>query len=83
MQKLIEAIKDADPIEIDSTWALLKYKNLGILRKLKCLALIYCLEEAEIIESAPKDSNGRILDKETRTAIHSTLLEVSQQKNKQ
>lgn len=82
MQKLLTAISESEDLaEIDSTWAILKYKSLGIFKKLKCLALIYCLEESDVLDEAPKDSNGRILDKETRTAIHDTLIKASQ-KNK-
>ena len=81
MKQLIEAIKDAEEVEIDATWAILKYQKIGILRKLKVLALIFNLDEDEIIEQAPKDSNGRILDHITRHQIHDELIKVSQKQN--
>lgn len=77
MKTLLAAIKESDEIELDTAWALLKYKTLGIMRKLKCFALIYCLDEAEVLAEAPKDSEGRILDKETRAIICESLLSVS------
>lgn len=79
MTTLIEAIKTADEVEIDATWAVLKYTNIGILRKLKIFAMIYGLEEEVVIQEAPKDAEGRILDKTTRHTIHDVLIKVSQQ----
>ncbi len=82
MKTLLETIADADEVEIDTLWAILKYQEIGILRKLKCMSLVLGLEEDEVIQSAPADSNGRILDHETRKQIHEVLLAVSQ-KSKQ
>ena len=78
MKQIIEAIKDADEVEIDATWAILKYQKIGILRKLKVIALIFNLDEDEVLGEAPKDSNGRILDHITRHQIHDELIKVSQ-----
>ncbi|MDB4314456.1 hypothetical protein N9955_00345 [bacterium] len=80
MKELFEAIKEADPVEVDTAWAVLKYKNIGILRKLKSLCLIFDLDEEGILDEAPKDESGRILDHETRHAIHDELILVSQNK---
>lgn len=78
MKKIIEAIKDADEVEIDATWAILKYQKIGILRKLKVLALIFDLDEEEVIAEASKDTEGRIFDHVTRHEIHDELIKISQ-----
>lgn len=78
MKTLLEHIKLADDVQIDSCWAILKYKSIGILRKLKCLAWVFDLDEKEILNNAPKDKDGRILDHETRHQIHDELIKASQ-----
>lgn len=79
MKLLNEAIADADEVEVDSLWAILKYKDFGVLRKLKCMALILDLDEEAVINEASKDESGRILDKETRNSIHESLIKKSKQ----
>ena len=77
MQTLLKAIKEADSTEIDCSWCVLRDIRLGIKRKLLCWALIFGLEEETILAEAPKDNDGRILDKETRTIFHESLLKES------
>ena len=77
MNNLLKAIESADEVEIDSLWAILKYKEIGILRKLKCMCLILDLYDEEVCPYAPRDAEGRILDHETRKSIHEVLLKVS------
>ena len=77
MKTLTEAIKESTEVELDAAWSLLKRKDLGILRKLRCLALIYCLEESDVLAEAPKDAAGRIIDKASRDIICQSLLSVS------
>jgi len=79
MKELLNAIKDADKVQIDAAWAILKYKSIGILRKLKCLSWVLDVDEEDVLEDAPKDKDGRILDHETRHMIHDELIKVSQQ----
>jgi hypothetical protein len=78
MKTILEAIKDSDEVEVDALFGLLKYSEIGIMRKLKCMALVLDLDEDQVLEEAPKDANGRILDHETRHAIHEVLLKQSQ-----
>jgi hypothetical protein len=78
MKTIIASIKLADDVQIDASWAILKYKSIGILRKLKCLAWVLDADEEEVIKEAPKDKDGRILDHETRHAIHDELIQISQ-----
>ena len=35
---LIEAIESANPVQVDTLWSILKYKEIGILRKVKCMS---------------------------------------------
>lgn len=79
MKTLAESIKQADAVQVDASWAILKYKSIGILRKLKCLAWVLDADEDAVLDEAPKDKDGRILDHETRHAIHDELILVSQQ----
>ncbi len=79
MKTITETLIEADDVEVDALWAILKYKSIGILRKLKCISLILDLDEDQVIKESPKDSNGRILDKETRDSIHDSLIKRSKQ----
>lgn len=79
MKILTEAIKTADDVEVDTAWSILKYKEIGIKRKLLCMALVFGLEESDLIDVAPKDTDGRILDKATRTEIHDSLIKRSKE----
>jgi len=68
-------VDNCDDVQLDLAFALLKYKEIGILRKAKCFAFIFGADEYELIESLPKATDGRILDKSSRTSIHDVLLE--------
>jgi len=80
MKTLKTAINGAGEEEIDGMWAILKYREIGIMRKLKSMSALLGLREEEVnqvISEAPQDENNRILDYTTRQEIHETLLEVS------
>jgi hypothetical protein len=74
---LIDAIKDADPVQVDTLWSILKYKEIGILRKVKCMSHVLQLNSSLVIEELPCDDEGRVLDYKTRHMIHDTLIKVS------
>jgi hypothetical protein len=78
MKTIIEAIKEADEVEVDALFSVLKYRQIGILRKLKCMALILDIDEDDVINEAPKDTSGRILDHVTRHTICDELIKASQ-----
>jgi hypothetical protein len=78
MKTLLDAIKEADEVQIDACWAILRDIRLGIMRKLKCWSLVFDLDEEKILNEAPKDNEGRILDKSTRHQLHDELIKVSQ-----
>lgn len=77
MKTINKAIHEAELETVDGLWAILKYREIGILRKLKAMCAILNLDSDTIIAESPQDENGRILDKPTRQAIHDELLEAS------
>ena len=72
--KLLQIVKKSDDVTADAIWAILKYKNIGILRKVMCICKVLNLEVDEVLSTIPKDENGRFLDKPTRRLIHDALL---------
>lgn len=72
--KLITIVKKTNDVEADAIWAILRYKNIGILRKVMCICRVLNLEPQDVLETLPKDENGRFLDKPTRKLIHDALI---------
>ena len=77
VNSLTEAISDADAVQVDASWAILKYKEIGIYRKVACLSSLFQLDFETILNELPQDDEGRILDYKTRHIIHEALLSVS------
>jgi len=74
---LMNAINQAIPEQIDTLWSILKYKEIGIYRKIKCMCSVLSLNFEEVVNDLPKDETGRILDYKTRHLIHDTLIQNS------
>ena len=74
---LLNAISNSNEAQIDSMWAILKYKEIGIYRKIACMCDVLSLDFEDAIEGLPMDEEGRVLDYKTRHLIHDTLIEVS------
>ena len=79
MRTLLDAIQLAESEEIDGLWAILKYKDIGIMRKLKSMSALLDIDSNKVIDEAPQDEDNRIIDFKTRDKIHKTLLETSKQ----
>ena len=77
MNTLKTAINKAGEKQIDGLWAILKYREIGIMRKLKSMSALLGVSEEEVISEAPQDEENRILDYTTRQEIHKTLLKAS------
>jgi len=77
MKTIIEAIESANLDVVDGLWAILKYREIGIFRKLSAMSAILGVDKDIVMSEAEKDNEGRILDKPTRKLIHDTLLESS------
>lgn len=74
---LEEAITDASDVEVDTIWAILKYKEIGIFRKVNCICNLLDLNFDKAIKEMPQDENGRVLDYKTRHMIHDSLIRSS------
>lgn len=87
MKTLIEAIKGADNTEIDVSFSILRDFGIGIFRKLKGWALVLDINEEAVIKEAPKDDNGRVIDRTTRHTVCDALVarskELKEQNNEQ
>jgi hypothetical protein len=79
---LAQAIENANLAQIDCLWAILKYREIGILRKVKCMAEVFGpqfpLDQA--VEELPKNEKGYVADYKTRHLIHDVLLKCSRNK---
>jgi hypothetical protein len=71
------AIQKATPEQVDALWSILKYKEIGIFRKIKSMSVVLNLNFNEIFETLPKDEKGRVIDRKTRHLIHDVLIDVS------
>ena len=81
--KIVDAIQDTKDVQIDALWAILKYKEIGILRKVMCICHVLHIDAEEILKDIPKDENGRFLDKPTRNMIHNALIKRIQHETEQ
>ena len=75
--ELFVSLSNANSVEVDASWAILKYKEIGIYRKVACLSSLFNLDCEVVLDKLPKDEEGRLLDYKTRHLIHDTLLLVS------
>ena len=74
---LVNAINNANESAVDASWAILKYKEIGIYRKVACLSQLLGVDFDIVLDELPQDEDGRILDYKTRHIIHDALIEVS------
>ena len=69
-----EAIDQANAAQVDCLWAILKYKEIGILRKIKCMSEVLHFDLDLACKELPVNKDGFILNYETRHLIHDILL---------
>tara|TARA_Y100000592_G_scaffold100586_1_gene181336 strand:+ start:1888 stop:2139 length:252 start_codon:yes stop_codon:yes gene_type:complete len=74
---LLSSINEANEAQVDSLWAILKYKEIGIYRKIACMCEVLSLDFQDVVDSLPQDEEGRILDYKTRHLIHDSLIGIS------
>ena len=72
--QLSKLILEANPSQIDAIWAILKYREMGILRKVNSISEVLQAEKDMILEDLPIDAEGRVLDFKTRQIIHEALM---------
>ena len=75
--KLLDQISQANEAQVDSMWAILKYKEIGIYRKIACICEVLNQDLENMLSDLPQDDEGRILDYKTRHLIHDALIAVS------
>jgi hypothetical protein len=72
-----QAIQQANSAQVDCLWAILKYKEIGILRKVKCMSELLRFDLDKACSELPVNENGFIVDYKSRHLIHDILLEKS------
>lgn len=77
ISKLENIISKATADQIDILWAILKYKEIGIYRKVKCMCAVLGADLEAAVNLLPKDQEGRILDYKSRHMIHDVLIKYS------
>jgi len=71
---LVNAVEDANDAQLDAVWAILKYREIGIYRKVASISEVLNLNFDEVVADLPSDEEGRILDHKTRHLIHDALM---------
>ena len=71
---LFEEIGQANEHQMDALWAILKYRDMGILRKIYAMCEVLDLDKEKVISSLPQDENGRIYDSKNRFLLSRALL---------
>jgi hypothetical protein len=79
---IANAILKSNSAQVDCLWAILKYKEIGILRKVKCMAEVLHFDLDLACKELPINDNGFIVDYKSRHLIHDILLERSKQLSK-
>jgi hypothetical protein len=75
---LIDSISRANGPQLDALWAILKYRDMGILRKVLAMCEVLSLDENKVVSRLPQDENGRIYDSKNRHLLSQALIKASQ-----
>jgi len=73
------SLREANDAQVDAVWAILKYREIGIYRKLASISEVLNLDFEEVVSQFPSDEEGRVLDHKTRHMIHDTLISLSEE----
>mgnify|MGYP003967955497 CR=1 FL=1 len=74
---LTDSIAKAQESQVDALWAILKYKEIGIDRKVACMGEVLNVDFEDALNAMPQDEDGRLLDYKTRHLIHDALMDIS------
>ena len=74
---LESSLKQASVTQIDACWAILKYKDMGILRKVRCISFVLDIDYDTFLKECPSSNEGRIYDQHTRNMIDASLKKYS------
>ena len=67
----------ADEHQMDALWAILKNRDIGILRKILAMCAVLQIDKDEVVSHLPQDENGRIYDSKNRFLLSRALLKAS------
>jgi hypothetical protein len=74
-------VSECSEAQLDAAFAVLKYREIGILRKAKSLAAIFQTDSDTITDGLPK-VDGRVLDEVSRAMICDLLIAKSRSESK-
>ena len=73
------SLRESNNAQIDAVWAILKYREIGIYRKLASISEVLNLDFEEVVSQFPSDEEGRVLDHKTRHMIHDSLISLNEE----
>ena len=76
---LFTKISEANEHQMDALWAILKNREMGILRKILAMCEVLRIDKDEVVSHLPQDENGRIFDSKNRFLLSRALLKASNQ----
>ena len=71
---LFNKISEANEHQMDALWAILKYRDMGILRKVYAMCEVLGIDKNEVVSNLPQDEKGRIYDSKNRFLLSRALL---------
>ena len=74
---LFKSISEANEYQMDALWAILKNRDIGILRKIYAMCEVLSLDHNDVVSNLPQDENGRIYDSQNRFLLSRALLKAS------
>lgn len=74
---LFKSISEANEYQMDALWAILKNRDIGILRKIYAMCEVLSLNHDDVVSNLPQDENGRIYDSQNRFLLSRALLKAS------
>ena len=74
---LASSLAQANEAQVDAVWAILKYREIGIYRKIACTCEVLNLDFEDVVSQCPTDEDGRVLDHKTRHLVHDALMELA------
>jgi hypothetical protein len=76
---LFVEMSKANEHQMDALWAILKNREMGILRKILAMCEVLHIDKDEVVSNLPQDENGRIYDSRNRFLLSKALLKASNQ----
>lgn len=74
---LFKKISEANEHQMDALWAILKYRDMGILRKILAMCEVLGLDKEEVLSNLPQDENGRVYDSKNRFLLSQALMQAN------